>query len=203
MPIPRRSSRRRRTQAERSATTRARLCDATIDCIVARGYAAASTVEVCRRARVSRGAQVHHFPTKQALVAAAIEQLFDRRHQEFRRGLAQSRDLNRAFAALWQLYSGPTLVAWIELLVASREEPALRARLQAVDARFFAAAQETCGELLGDRALTPAERAALTRLLLSTLDGLALHQMLVAEASPPPPALFLLRRLVAGLRRKR
>ena len=62
----------RRTQAERTAETTAKLLDATADCLVERGYAGTSTVEVCRRAGVSRGALVHHFPSKDDLVAAAV-----------------------------------------------------------------------------------------------------------------------------------
>src|SRR5580765_2376049 len=73
----------RRTQAERSAATRARLLDATIECVLDLGYARTTTIEIARRAGLSRGAQLHHFPTKIELVTAAIEHLFTRRHQEF------------------------------------------------------------------------------------------------------------------------
>src|SRR5436309_14728268 len=78
----------RRTQAERSASTQARLLDATIECLVERGWAATSTTEVVRRAGVSRGAQVHHFPSKDDLVLVAVEHLLARRIAEFQATLA-------------------------------------------------------------------------------------------------------------------
>lgn len=169
----------RRTQQQRSAATQERLLDATIAAIVELGYAGTSTTEVCRRAGVSRGAQVHHFPTKAQLVAAAIDQLFARRHDEFRRSLERHRgDLETALAELWKVYSGPTLEAWMELLIAARTEPELRRQLRRVDQRFFADAQQTCRRLLGLEQADDADVAALTRVILSVLDGLALNRML-------------------------
>src|SRR5439155_19309262 len=61
----------RRTQEERSAATREALMDATIDCLVDYGYAGTTTTRVAARARLSRGAQMHHFQRKAPLVVAA------------------------------------------------------------------------------------------------------------------------------------
>ena len=69
----------RRSQAERSASTRAALLDATIASLVQDGYANTTTSRVAERAGVSRGAHLHHFQTRQALVAAAMERLAERR----------------------------------------------------------------------------------------------------------------------------
>src|SRR5437764_3220914 len=69
----------RRTQAQRSASTRAALLDATITSLVEVGYANTTTTGIAERAGVSRGAQMHHFPTKADLVASAIEHLADKR----------------------------------------------------------------------------------------------------------------------------
>ncbi len=60
----------------RSHATRKALLDATIASLSELGYSRTSTTEIVRRAGVSRGAQVHHFPTKAELVAAAITHLF-------------------------------------------------------------------------------------------------------------------------------
>src|SRR5208282_2690558 len=69
----------RRSQAERSATTRDALLDATIACLVEDGYANTTTSRVAERAGVSRGAHLHHFQTRQVLLAAAMERLAERR----------------------------------------------------------------------------------------------------------------------------
>jgi len=75
------AQRARRTQAERTASTRARLLDATLECLCDLGYARTTTPEIARRAGLSRGAQLHHFPTKAELVTGAIEHLFARRNR--------------------------------------------------------------------------------------------------------------------------
>ena len=85
-----------RKQQERSIETQGRLLDATIACLVDLGYARASTTEICKRAGLSRGAQLHHYPTKAELVSAAIERLFERRHQEFRASLRAQPSLDAA-----------------------------------------------------------------------------------------------------------
>ncbi|KAF0162581.1 MAG: TetR family transcriptional regulator, partial [Caulobacteraceae bacterium] len=54
----------RRTQQERRDRTRGALLDATVACLVERGYTGTTTLEVERRAEVSRGARIHHFATK-------------------------------------------------------------------------------------------------------------------------------------------
>jgi AcrR family transcriptional regulator len=72
----------RRSQAQRSSATREALLDATIACLVEDGYASTTTSRVAERAGVSRGAHLHHFQTRPALVAAAIEHLARRRTDE-------------------------------------------------------------------------------------------------------------------------
>jgi AcrR family transcriptional regulator len=136
-------------------------------------------------AGVSRGAQLHHYPTKAQLVAAAVERLFETRHEEFRRRITDvSRDrdpIGAAFEALWGIYSGPTLYAWMELVVAARTDAALREHMAAVDQRFFAQARETFTRVFGD-ALPEPQASAATRLVTSVFDGLALH--FVVEPDP-------------------
>ena len=65
----------RATQEERSRAMRLRLLEATVELLVERGFAGTSTTLVSQRAGVSRGAQLHHFPTKNDLVLAAVEHL--------------------------------------------------------------------------------------------------------------------------------
>src|SRR5665213_1746323 len=65
----------RRPQPERRAAMQERLLDATVECLVEVGWARTTLPEVVARADVGRGAQVHHFPTKAALMAAVGEHL--------------------------------------------------------------------------------------------------------------------------------
>src|SRR4051795_5935350 len=130
------------TQAERTATTRNRLLDAALEVLAEHGYAATTTVEVAKRAGVSRGAQLHHFPTKAELLATAVDHLVERLRVEFREAFdaidpAADR-LDTALDLLWSLFQGPAFVAWTELWVAARTDPELRETVVAVERRFTA-----------------------------------------------------------------
>src|SRR5690554_5529128 len=86
--VPVAGARVRRSQEERSASTRARLLDATIESLIEVGYAGTTTTAVCERAGLSRGAQVHHFPKKQDLVVSAVAHLAARQAEALRRRAA-------------------------------------------------------------------------------------------------------------------
>jgi AcrR family transcriptional regulator len=133
-------TRRPRTQAERSAETQDALLEATVASLVELGYARTSTTEIVRRAGVSRGAQVHHFPTKGDLVVAAVEHVFARQERAFVDAFEAlppaEQTLPRAIDLLWSIFDGPAYPAVLELIVAARTDDALAVVVQAVASRF-------------------------------------------------------------------
>jgi AcrR family transcriptional regulator len=170
----------RRTQAERRAETRGRLLDATLDCLAELGYAGTTTTEVVKRAGLSRGAQVHHFPTKAELVVAAVEHLFQRRHDEFRQAFtklpAGDRTLDAAIDLLWEMFQGPTFDAWLELVVAGRTDPGLRTEVARVTNEFDAGTDEIFAELFPEA--VPAElRPIALGFTMHLLNGAAVARM--------------------------
>ena len=171
----------RRTQAERSALTRAQLLDATIECLSALGYARTTTTEIAERAGVSRGAQLHHFPTKAELVITAVGHLFDRRHAEFVGAIARlPAGTPRAAAAidlLWRMVSGPTFYAWLELAVASRTDPELRVPVAALTERFMETVRRTFIELFPAPAGPNPLYDVAPHFVFALLDGLALGKI--------------------------
>lgn len=80
--------RKRRSQAERSSQMQLRLLKAATVVLRRNGYAGLRTEEISRVAGVSRGAQLHHFPTKDSLVLATTEYIFKASTE---RGLARAR----------------------------------------------------------------------------------------------------------------
>jgi AcrR family transcriptional regulator len=62
----------RRTQHERSEITRKALMASTLECLGALGYARTTISEITKRSGLSRGALLHHFPTKNHLIVAAF-----------------------------------------------------------------------------------------------------------------------------------
>ena len=149
---------RARTQSERSADTQEALLDATIEALVELGYARTSTTEIARRAGVSRGAQVHHYPTKADLVVAAVERVYGRQEAEFARRFAElpagERTLERAIDELWSLFGSDVYPAVLELVVASRTDPELQVVVHAVNARLERAVSDLFAEFFPDVAAT-------------------------------------------------
>jgi len=73
-----RSAGPRRSQAERTAETRARLIDATIECLIDSGYTGTTTVAVCQRAGVSHGSLLYHYGTRERLLGEALAVVYER-----------------------------------------------------------------------------------------------------------------------------
>ncbi|OZC52924.1 TetR family transcriptional regulator [Rhodococcus sp. RS1C4] len=141
----------RRTQAERTAGTQAKLLDAAIECLVELGFARTSTQEIARRAGVSRGAQLHHFPTKEALVTAAVGHLVDKRLAEI---LAAKPDPERGVEVLSEAFSGPLFYAALELWVAARTDAALHEAMLPLERKVSEALMGGASIVMGSRMST-------------------------------------------------
>lgn len=120
----------RRTQAERSEAMRERLVEATLKCLVSEGYAGTTVSKIVATAQVSRGAPVHHFPHKAALIEAAAEKLVRHFYIELGKIMLSLEDsddrLHKLITVGWRnLMATPHTTALLELLVASRHEPEL------------------------------------------------------------------------------
>jgi AcrR family transcriptional regulator len=178
-----------RRQQERSITTRAALLDAALDSLVERGYAATTTIETARRAGVSRGAQLHHFPTKAQLLAAAVERLFERRLAEFRARFAAvdpvGDRLDGAIDLLWSMFQGPLFIAWTELWVAARTDPELAVTVVAVERRFTAESRALFSELFPAQAGGDGVFHDLGRdLAFAVMSGVALQRLFAHGERP-------------------
>jgi AcrR family transcriptional regulator len=172
----------RRSQAERTARTRTALLDATVECLVERGYHGTTTTEVAHRAGVSLGALVHHFPAKADLLTAAVAHVMDRRQGEFRKAMANvepgADTLDAAIDQLWAAVWGPAFEAWVELWVAARTDPQLADAMLTIEDEFARASEETFRELFPPSAYSDDEflRVGL-RFAMSLVDGIALRSL--------------------------
>ncbi|RNL63314.1 TetR/AcrR family transcriptional regulator [Nocardioides marmoriginsengisoli] len=110
---------------------RLRLLEATVQCLAEHGWAGTSTTLISQRAGVSRGAQLHHFPTKTDLVVAAVEHLTLVRGDELALAAAALPTGPRRTRAVLEMlgdhFTSDVFVAALELWVAARTDPALLA----------------------------------------------------------------------------
>ncbi|HEV7734772.1 MAG TPA: TetR/AcrR family transcriptional regulator [Candidatus Binatia bacterium] len=175
----------KQSRSEQSAATRARILDAAIDCLQDLGYARTSTPEIARRAGVSRGGQLHQFPTKVDLVTSAVERLLGRRRTEFLEAFARlPAGSDRATAAidlLWSMVQGATFDAWLELVVAARSDAELRPAVASMTERLRETIEETFRELFPAPPVPNLFYTVAPRFAFALLDGLAVNRIVTTD----------------------
>ncbi len=148
---------------------RARLMDATVECLVERGFGGTSTTLISERAGVSRGAQLHHFPNKNALVVAAVEHLTAVRGAELAAAAAKVPAAHRTRDVLRMLgdhFASPVFIAALELWVAARSDPDLLAAVEPLERTVGRETHRMTVDLLGADESRPGVR----ELVQATLD---------------------------------
>jgi len=171
-------------QQQRSRSTRRRVLEAAVECLVERGWSGTTTTLVAERAGVSRGAQLHHYRTKSDLLVAAVEHLAERRSAELG-AAALPPDGDRVagtIGLLATLFTGPLFSAAIEVWVAARTDPALRAALVPVEARFGREVHRLTVELLGADESRPGVREAV-QATLDLMRGLGVASLLTDDSA--------------------
>ncbi|WP_219415519.1 TetR/AcrR family transcriptional regulator [Pseudonocardia nigra] len=144
----------RRTQQQRRDHTRAALIEATVACLVEHGYAGTTTQRVQDRAGVSRGALLHHFASKADLFVAAIGHVAEAQAAHVRARAAELTARPGGAASdgldvLREVMCGPLFLAGLELWLAARTDPALRAALLPAERRVGRALRELAPAVLG------------------------------------------------------
>ncbi len=191
-------------QQARSAATRRRLLEATIETLVERGWSAASTTEIGRRAGVSQGAIFKHFPNKTLLMAESVEHLFGLLFDEFRASFARlagrrgGDPVRGALKILWELFRDPRLLATFEIYLAARTDPALQSALAPVLTQHRGALRAEARTLFPEAAQRPGFDAALDT-LLNALQGAALGSVALPD---PASERAVLKQLEALARRE-
>jgi AcrR family transcriptional regulator len=179
-------------QEQRTRVMRRRLLEATVECLVERGWSGTSTTLVAERAGASRGALLHHFPTKSALVLAAVEHLSEVRGRELHDAAALLPDgPRRTRAVLGMLaghFTGPVFSAALELWVAARTDAGLRDAVGPLEQRIGRETHRETVELLGVDESRPGSRE-LVQATLDLVRGLGLAATITDDAVRREPIL--------------
>lgn len=147
-----------RTQQQRRDETRRALLDATVESLIQVGFQRTTTLEVQRRANASRGALLHHFPSKAELLVAAVDHLAEMRARELKMLAAQLPEgrarTDAVLELLWQCFTGTFFQVAMELRTAARTDPELRPVLvtaeRALRDRIVAQARSLFGKDVAD-----------------------------------------------------
>ena len=164
------------------------ILDAALDSFFDLGFNRTTTEKIARRARVSRGAMLHHFPQRTDLVQAAVVHLNSKRLELFEQSLSQLNEgseytlVEEGIDAFWEQLQSPYFAVYCELLSASRTDSELRAALAPAIREFTQAWREKSEQIFPDLAQSKQYglATALTRFLL---EGIAFNAQSM-EATP-------------------
>ena len=118
-------------QERKSSKTREVILDAALDCFAEHGFANTTHNLICQRAKVSRGAMLHHYPTTQDLLVSVIDYAFYQHMTTFSEKVGQlteedRMDRNSAIVIDWLLCQSCEMMVYMELRMASRTNSVLR-----------------------------------------------------------------------------
>lgn len=192
--------RARRSQAERTAATRARIMRAVVECIDELGFPRTTASEITRRAGVTWGAVQHHFGDKDGILAAVLEDSFERFAARMGEVPDEEACVEKRVALFvdraWEHFSSPHYRSTFEILLshvpeAAADEPAWQAEM-------FRAWDGIWQQLFGDLGLSRRRLAVVQHYTLALLSGLASLRVLEgASARPRDAEISLLKETLA------
>ena len=174
----------RRTQRDRSSSTKSALVAAARELFTARGYQAVPADEIVRAAGVTRGALYHHYADKQGLFRAVLEEIEGEMMAEVKAGLRESDDVGSGMVAALGAFLDAG--AWPDIRrISLLEAPAVLGwrAWRKIEAEHGLGLMIGVLEQAVDQGLLAAQPVdVLGRLMLSTLIEAAL---LIADAEDP------------------
>jgi AcrR family transcriptional regulator len=178
------------TRVQQREATRQRIVDCAVEVLISRGLAAVTTAGVQREAGVSRGALLHHFPTRQEMLGATIAGLMTRNEAAAGEataalapyGAARAADpVTRAMQVLQATVVRPAFGAELELWAAARTDPALREVLRREERLARADLYRTVANVFGPELTARPRYRVAASLTVQFLRGLAISEVLRAE----------------------
>ena len=189
-----------RTQAERSAATREALTEGAVRALIAHGYAGTTVRVISAESGVSAGALQHHFPSKEALMIAALVHIFEevaRRLEDVRQAGEPAERAKRIVATLWEFYGGERYLAAAEIVTATRKDAAMHEPVRESRVALGDAYNRMWDRLMADTPLSPRGRRTLLRFVIATMRGLSLLKVHEPEPELYAPELAWLADLIA------
>lgn len=168
-------------QQRKSAQTRIAILEAAIDCLEKYGYARTTTQLIAETAGISRGAMLHHYATKQDLIASVIDYAFYRRMGGFIErihGLSEEQRVQEhaGIEVYWQSVLTREYMATLQLSVAARTDEELREILIPKHRRYDKVERQTVLEAFPEWKDKPELFQLCMDFCIATMEGLLLNR---------------------------
>lgn len=170
---------RRRTQVERSEETKHRLLRAAVSVISRNGYSELRVGDVAKEAGVSVGAQLHHFPTKDALVLAVIEYSFAETTRPESHPLSSNASINTVLDSMIEgartFYISEHFLVGLNILLSAAPESILRLEVVRVAQGARVRVESYWRERLADAGCTESLAAEIVELSINHVRGFVIR----------------------------
>lgn len=191
----------RKTQAQRSEEMRQRLLEAAFTVLQQKGYVGFRIADVAKIAGVSKGAQLHHFPTKESLVVATIEHVFARAlTQAQERAEAAARQPRDPLAAIIddssEFFFGDYFAIALDAVMAAAKDDRIRERIFAASRDHRLPAERAWGQVLTEAGLPDDLAEDALWLTISIVRGLAVRKLWQNEPERNRHLLHLWRKIL-------
>ena len=172
----------------RARDTRDRILDAAVTTLAEEGYARATTLRIQDVAGVSRGRLLHHFPSRDELLVAAVSHLATRRIHDLPAATDPPEDpvarIDAAVTTMWSTYRQPYFWAAFELWLAARSNDALAAALGPAERAVQSEIRASTAALFGPRLAAHPEFDGLVRFLNTSMRGAATSYAFLRDRDP-------------------
>lgn len=164
----------------KGAIMRARLRAATEQLIAEVGVDAASAAAIALRCGVSRGAMLHHYPTRDALIIDTAAH-FWQRARDIVVGLAEDMRNGRTDVATFvgrlydEVFRANALVTMLELMVSGRSDTRIGEAVNRILSDLFASYEALGAQAFQASGLPPERIHVIITLIVSTLRGLRIQ----------------------------
>lgn len=169
---------RKRAVQERSTSSKRRILDAAVKVLIDEGYTGATTVRIQKEAQASRGGLLHHFPSRDELLVAAVQHLAAERVRDLGERTDWPTDprerIGKAVETMWATYSQPYFWASIELWVAARIHEDLRIALLQEEKIMGAMVRASTDTFFGPEICSHPSYSMVRELLNTSMRGVAL-----------------------------
>lgn len=123
----------------RSEATRLRLLEAAIECFTLNGVAQTNTTSIAKQAGVTRGAYLHHFKSRENLIAGAVALMVEKAQTEITKGIHSLFSPDRpsdVYLRIWKQAYPDSFYAGYEMMLQSRHDATLRKEWMIQSSRF-------------------------------------------------------------------
>lgn len=178
---------KRRSQEERSAGTRRKLVEAAALVLGESGFANLTISKVTQRAGLTNGAMQHHFPARDDLMLALVDEVYPVLQIPFEaiasEGLSVGERVSKIVDLLWEIYRRPEYLAIWDIALGSRGDRKLWIRLRSYQQNISTRMRNEFVTLFSDLGLPADDVERIFSLTINCLRGLALQSIFDPKSS--------------------